>query len=58
VLGGAGADRPGDLTRGLRTTGHFLERRLAEALGDRPLPVARARFAALMARSDGAETDI
>ena len=58
VLGGAGPDRPGDLTRGLRTTGHFLERRLADALGDRPLPVARARFAALLARMDGAKTDI
>ena len=58
VLGGAGTDRPGDLTRGLRTTGHFLERRLAEALGDRPLPVARARFASLVARVDGAENDI
>lgn len=54
ILGGAGPDRPGDLAAGLRTTGHFLERSLAEALGDRPLPAARGRFAALAARSESA----
>ncbi|MCU0910155.1 MAG: DNA repair protein RecO [Rhodobacteraceae bacterium] len=58
VLGGAGPDRPGDLAAGLRTTGHFLERSLAEALGDRPLPAARARFVALMAHQDATGGDI
>ena len=36
-------DRDG-LLAGLRLTGHFLQGRLAPALGDRPLPEARARF--------------
>jgi DNA repair protein RecO (recombination protein O) len=35
-----------DMAAGLRTTGHFLTQVLAPALGDRPLPAARARFAA------------
>ncbi|MCG6901394.1 MAG: DNA repair protein RecO [Rhodobacter sp.] len=34
----------------LRTTGHFLNTRLAPALGDRPLPAARQRFADLFGR--------
>jgi DNA repair protein RecO (recombination protein O) len=41
---------PAELAEGLRTTGHFLERRLAPALGDRPLPEARRRLAELQAR--------
>jgi DNA repair protein RecO (recombination protein O) len=45
---------PGDIAAGLRTTGHFLERHLAHALGDRPLPVARARLVALLSRQPGA----
>lgn len=36
---------------GLRTTGHFLEAKLAPALGNRPLPPARARFVDLLAKS-------
>lgn len=32
----------------LKTTGYFLERRLAPALGNRPLPDARARFLAVL----------
>ena len=35
---------PGDILDGLKTTGHFLERWLAPALGNRPLPGARARL--------------
>ncbi|MCR8724306.1 DNA repair protein RecO [Frigidibacter sp. ROC022] len=45
---------PGDLARGLRTTGYFLERHLAAALGDRPLPEARARLVALLERQSAA----
>lgn len=41
---------PADLAHGLRLTGHFLDRWLAPALGDRPVPPARARCAALLAR--------
>lgn len=41
---------PGDLARGLLTTGHFLERHLAAALGERSLPEARARLVALLSR--------
>ncbi|WP_424972040.1 DNA repair protein RecO [Dinoroseobacter sp. S76] len=36
---------------GLRTTGHFLEEKLAPALGNRPLPPARARFVDLLVKS-------
>ncbi|MCP3969787.1 MAG: DNA repair protein RecO [Rhodobacteraceae bacterium] len=39
-----------DIALGLRTTGHFLANWLAPALGDRPLPPARRRFADLFAR--------
>lgn len=34
----------GDIARALATTGHFLDRWLVPALGDRPLPAARARL--------------
>lgn len=44
----AGAE---DLVAALRTTGHFLSDHLAPALGSRPLPSARQRFADLVARS-------
>ena len=39
-----------EVAAGLRTTGHFLSARVAAALGDRPLPEARRRFADLIAR--------
>lgn len=42
---GVAADRD-QMAQGLRTTGHFLAQVLAPALGDRPLPPARARLAA------------
>jgi DNA repair protein RecO (recombination protein O) len=38
-------DAPDDeIAVALGTTGFFLENRLAPALGNKPLPVARARF--------------
>ena len=43
------ADPRAEMAQGLRTTGHFLDRVLAPALGDRPLPEARARLAARFA---------
>lgn len=42
-----------EIGEGLRTTGHFLHKWLAPALGDRPLPEARARLVALLARAGG-----
>lgn len=47
---------PGDLAavlEGLRVTGHFLEARLAPALGDRPPPDARGRLLAALRREAG-----
>ncbi len=48
--GQGGMDRDG-LLAGLRVTGHFLATWLAPALGDRPLPEARARFLRAVERS-------
>jgi len=48
-LGGAGPEGADDVAAGLRLTGHFLDRWLAPALGDRPIPAARARLAAVLA---------
>jgi DNA repair protein RecO (recombination protein O) len=50
VLLGAPPAHPGEVAEGLRTTGHFLEKWLAPALGDKPVPPARARFVALVER--------
>jgi DNA repair protein RecO (recombination protein O) len=50
VMLGGPATLPG-VRDGLRTTGFFLTEKLAPALGNRPLPAARARFADLLARS-------
>jgi DNA repair protein RecO (recombination protein O) len=47
VLMGAPARGEGDLAQGLATTGHFLAHWLAPALGEKRLPQARARFAAM-----------
>lgn len=41
---GDGAAENADIAEGLRTTGHFLEKWLAPAMGNTPLPVARQRF--------------
>ncbi|WP_422075360.1 DNA repair protein RecO [Tranquillimonas rosea] len=50
ALLGQGPATPKELVQGFRLTGHFLDTRLAPALGDRPVPAARARFVALLAR--------
>lgn len=47
---GQGPATASDLAAGLRTTEHFLTHHLAPSLGDRPVPVARARLADLLAR--------
>jgi DNA repair protein RecO (recombination protein O) len=39
-----------DIRDGLRVTGHFLQSRLAPALGTRPLPQARQRLVDLLSR--------
>ncbi len=44
VMLGQGAAPDDEVARALRTTGYFLEHRLAPALGSRPLPDARGRF--------------
>jgi DNA repair protein RecO (recombination protein O) len=44
-----------ELTDALKTTGYFLERRLAPALGDRPLPPARERLIAALKRKQAKE---
>ena len=44
ALLGEGEGAPEEVRAALRTTGHFLETRLAPHLGDRPLPEARRRF--------------
>ena len=49
LMGQGPADRA-EVAAGLRTVGHFLDRWLAPALGDRPLPPARARLADLLSR--------
>lgn len=41
---GEGNAENNEISEGLRTTGHFLEKWLAPSLGDRPLPVARQRL--------------
>ncbi len=49
-----GSATPEALVEGLQVTGHFLDQALAPALGDRPVPEARRRLAALFARQAGA----
>lgn len=50
ALLGQGPVSMDDLRAGLRTTGHFLQHRLAPALGERPLPEARARLVDALGR--------
>jgi DNA repair protein RecO (recombination protein O) len=50
ILMGQGAGTTAEVLEGLRTTGHFLTRWLAPALGDRPLPAARQRLIDALAR--------
>lgn len=47
---GQGPVRAAEITEGLRTTGYFLEKWLAPAMGDKPLPGARARLVELLGR--------
>ena len=47
---GVGTAPDAEVAEALATTGYFLEHRLAPALGDRPLPEARARFLAVFSR--------
>lgn len=44
VMLGRGEAPDDEVARALRTTGYFLEHRLAPALGSKPLPEARGRF--------------
>lgn len=44
VLRGAGTGGDAEVAEALKTTGHFLSAHLAQDLGNRPLPEARARF--------------
>ena len=50
VLRGEGVAPDAEVAQALRTTGYFLEDRLAPAMGARPLPEARARFVAAFTR--------
>lgn len=50
ALLGRGSGPDAEIRAGLVTTGHFLEHSLAPALGDRPLPAARARLIAALSR--------
>lgn len=54
ALTGRGPAPDAEILDGLRTTGHFLAQWLAPALGDRPLPPARGRLIAALARQAGA----
>jgi len=50
ILRGEGDAPDAEIAEAFRTTGHFLEDRVAPALGNRPLPEARARFVDLFSR--------
>ena len=50
ALLGAGSGALDEIAQGLTTTGFFLATRVAPALGDKPIPAARQRFADLLAR--------
>jgi DNA repair protein RecO (recombination protein O) len=52
---GEGAAPDAEIALALRTTGHFMEHHLAPALGNKPLPDARARFIERFARGIGNE---
>jgi DNA repair protein RecO (recombination protein O) len=47
---GQGPALPGEIADGLRLTGYFMEHRLAQDLGHRPLPEARRRLVEMLAR--------
>ncbi|MDJ1008895.1 MAG: DNA repair protein RecO [Paracoccaceae bacterium] len=47
---GQGTGEPASVVRGLKVTGHFVSEHLAPALGERPVPAARARFVDTLGR--------
>ena len=49
MMGQGPASLP-EIVAGLRVTGHFLEKRLAPSLGEKPMPAARDRLIARLAR--------
>ena len=51
VLRGQGDKQDAEIVVALGTTGFFLERRLAPALGNKPVPEARARFIETVSRA-------
>lgn len=50
ALRGEGVGETADVLHGLETTGYFMRHRLAPALGDKPLPQARARLIEALSR--------
>lgn len=50
VLAGKGDASGAEIVKALGTTGWFIENRLVRSLGDRPVPVARARLVEAIAR--------
>lgn len=50
VLRGEGDAADAEIVQAFQTTGYFLEHHLAQDLGDKPLPEARARFVAAFSR--------
>ena len=50
VLRGEGEAKDIEIAEAFRTTGYFLETHLAQNLGDKPLPEARARYVAAFSR--------
>ncbi|MEP5729080.1 MAG: DNA repair protein RecO [Sulfitobacter sp.] len=50
VLRGQGAAEDTDIAQAFRTTGYFLEHRLARSYGDNPLPEARMRYVETFSR--------
>lgn len=51
ALRGEGPAPDAEIVQGLRVTGHFLDRWLAPALGERPVPEARARLVSALSRA-------
>lgn len=52
VLAGKGDASNAQIVIALGTTGHFIENRLFRSLGERPMPVARARLIEMIARTE------
>jgi DNA repair protein RecO (recombination protein O) len=53
VLRGAGQGDPAQVAQGFKTTGYFLKHHLAQDLGGKPLPEARARYVEGFSRQHG-----